>query len=158
MVEEEKEDNFLEKGLKVTGNSIKGVGKGLFGVGKDPVVGLYDAVTDPKGTVESLYHAVTKPVEIYDYVAKSIADSYERDMINGNAENRSHWVTYALGTTAMAVVGTNGAGALTKTGVVTTKTAVQKSVTIVPDMMNTMQSSRLTQILPYGPVRKWRGL
>ena len=75
-------------------------------------------------------------------------------MINGDAESRSHWVTYALGTTATAVVGTKGAGALTKTGVATTKTAVQKSVTTVPNtmnMMNTMQSSRLAQLLPYGP-------
>ena len=61
-----------------------------------------------------------------------------------------HCVTNALGTTVTAVVGTKGAGALTKTGVATTKTktAVQKSVTTVP---NTMQSSRLAQILPYGP-------
>ena len=75
-------------------------------------------------------------------------------MINGDAESRSHWVSYALGTTATAVVGTKGAGALTKTGVATTKTAVQKSVTTVPNtmnMMNTIQSSRLAQFLPYGP-------
>ena len=72
-------------------------------------------------------------------------------MVNGDAESRSHWVTYALGTTATAVVGTKGAGALTKTGVATTKTAVQKSVTTVQGTMNTMQSSGLAQFLPYGP-------
>ena len=33
----------------------------------------------------------------------------------------------------------------------TTKTAVQKSVTAVPNTMNMMQSSRLAQLLPYGP-------
>ena len=73
-------------------------------------------------------------------------DISKRDMIKGDAESRSHWVTYALGT--------KGAGALTKTGVATTKTAVQKSVTTVPNtmnMMNTMQSSRLAQLLPYWP-------
>ena len=48
-------------------------------------------------------------------------DSYERDMINGNAESRAHWVTYALGTTATAVVGTKGTGALTKSGIATTR-------------------------------------
>jgi len=106
--EKEKEDNFLVKGLKVTGNSIKGAGIGLFDVGKDTVVGLYDTVTDPKGTVESLYHSVTNPVETYKYIEKAIVDSYERDMINGDAESRSHWVAYALGTTATAVVGTKG--------------------------------------------------
>jgi predicted ribonuclease toxin of YeeF-YezG toxin-antitoxin module len=37
-------------------------------------------------------------------------------MINGDAESRSHWVVYALGSTVIAVVGTNGAGTITKTG------------------------------------------
>ena len=58
-----------------------------------------------------------------------------------------HWVTYALGTTVTAVVVTKGAGALTKTGVATTKTAVQKSETTA---QNTMQTSRLAQVLPFG--------
>ena len=146
VVEEVKEDNFLVKGLKVTGNSIKGAGIGLFDVGKDTVVGLYDTVTDPIGTVESLYHSVTNPVETYKYIEKAIVDSYERDMINGDAESRSHWVAYALGTTVTAVVGTKGAGTITKTGVATTKSAVQKSVTTA---QNAMQSSRLEQLLPY---------
>ena len=148
VAEEVKEDNFLVKGLKVTGNSIKGAGIGLFDVGKDTVVGLYDTVTDPIGTVESLYHSVTNPVETYKYIEKAIVDSYERDMINGDAESRSHWVAYALGTTVTAVVGTKGAGAITKTGVATTKSAVQKSVTTA---QNAMQSPRLAQLLPYGP-------
>jgi len=107
-VEEVKEDNFFVKGLKATGNSIKGAGIGLFDVGKDTVAGLYETVKDPIGTVESLYHSVTHPVETYKYIEKAIVDSYERDMINGDAESRSHWVAYALGTTATAVVGTKG--------------------------------------------------
>jgi predicted ribonuclease toxin of YeeF-YezG toxin-antitoxin module len=67
------------KGLKVTGNSIKGTGVGLFDVVKDTAVGLYDTVTDPIGTVESLYHSVTHPVETYKYIEKAIVDSYERE-------------------------------------------------------------------------------
>ena len=60
-------------------------------------------------------------------------------MINGDTESCSDWLAYPLGT--------KGAGALKKTGVVTTKTAVQKSVTAVS---NSMQSPRLAQLLPYG--------
>ena len=67
-------------------------------------------------------------------------------MINGDAESRSHWVAYALGTTATAVVGTKGAGTITKTGVASTKSAIQKSVTTA---QNAMQSPRLEQLLPY---------
>ena len=162
VVEEKKEDNFLMKGLKGTGNFIKktavttydvgtGAVTGLYDVVEDTAVGIYETFEDPKGTVESLSHSVTNPVETYKYIEQAIVDSYERDMINGDAESRSHWVAYALGTTATAVVGTKGAGALTKTGVATTKTAVQKSVTTVPNTMNTIQSSRLAQFLPYGP-------
>ncbi|QUW23032.1 HNH endonuclease [Sporosarcina sp. Marseille-Q4063] len=146
--EEVKEDNFFVKGLKATGNSIKGAGIGLFDVVKDTAVGLYDTVTDPIGTVESLYHSVTHPVETYKYIEKAIVDSYERDMINGDAESRSRWVAYALGTTVTAVVGTKGAGTITKAGVATTKSAVQKSVTTA---QNVVQSPRLAQLLPYGP-------
>ena len=119
--EEKKEDNFLVKGLKVTGNSIKGAGLGLFDFGKDTVVEVYETVKDPAGAVESLVYAAKHPVETYQYIEKSIVDSYERDMINGNAESRAHWVTYALGTTATAVVGTKGTGALTKSGIATTR-------------------------------------
>ena len=120
--------------------------KSIYGepiVVEDTTVGIIETFEDPEGTVESLYHSVTNPVETYKYIEKAIVDSYERDMVNGDAESRSHWVTYALGTTATAVVGTKGAGALTKTGVATTKTAVQKSVTAVFNTMNTVQSSRL---------------
>ena len=61
-------------------------------------------------------------------------------MINGDTEICSDWLAYSLGT--------KGAGALKKTGVVTTKTAVQKSVTAA--VSNSMQSPRLAQLLPYG--------
>ena len=142
VAEEVKEDNFLVKGLKVTGNSIKGAGIGLFDVGKDTVVGLYDTVTDPIGTVESLYHSVTNPVETYKYIEKAIVDSYERDMINGDAESRSHWVAYALGTTVTAVVGTKGAGTITKTGVATTKAGAKKAV-------DSAKRLDLTELFPY---------
>ena len=140
--EKEKEDNFFVKGLKVTGNSIKGAGVGLFDVGKDTVVGLYDTVTDPIGAVESLYHSVTNPVETYKYIEKAIVDSYERDMINGDAESRSHWVSYALGTTVTAVVGTKGAGTITKTSVATTKAGAKKVV-------DSAKRLDLTELFPY---------
>jgi hypothetical protein len=44
-------------------------------------------------------------------------------------------------------VGTKGAGAITKTGVATTKSVVQQSVTTA---QNVVQSPRLAQLLPYG--------
>ncbi|MGE7183329.1 hypothetical protein ACQKKK_04835 [Peribacillus sp. NPDC006672] len=49
-------------------------------------------------------------------------------MVNGDASSRAHWVSYALGTVVTSVVGTKGAGAVTKTGVATTKAAAVKGV------------------------------
>ncbi|QUG40118.1 hypothetical protein KD050_12415 [Psychrobacillus sp. INOP01] len=67
-------------------------------------------------------------------------------MVNGDANSRAHWVTYALGTVATSVVGTKGVGALTKSGVTVTKAVVPK----VAGLANNASAS-LANLLPYGP-------
>ncbi|MGY0695009.1 hypothetical protein ACW2QC_19980 [Virgibacillus sp. FSP13] len=69
-------------------------------------------------------------------------------MINGDAESRAHWVTYALGTAATTVFGTKGAGTVTKTGVATTKAGAKKVATAASDTVKNMDLSRF---LPYPP-------
>ena len=61
------------------------------------------------------------PIETYNYISKAISDSYERDAINGDAKSRAEWFSYALGTLVLAVVGTKGMGAVSKTGNVSKK-------------------------------------
>ena len=88
---------------------LKGIGVGLFDVGKDLVTGVWDFVTgDPITEI--------RPVETFNYVKKAILDSFERDVINGDSYSRAHWISYAVGT---LVSGGVGAGA--KAGAVTTK-------------------------------------
>lgn len=130
---------------KQTADIAKGIGVGLYDVGKDFVTGVWDFVTDPGETVEGVANSIMHPIKTYKYISKSISDSYERDMVNGDAYSRSHWVTYALGTVVTSVVGTKGAGAITKTGVATTKAVAVKGVTKAKELVS------IPNLLPYNP-------
>ena len=102
--------------------TLKGIGVGLFDAGKDLVTGVWDFVTKPEETVQGVIQTVIHPVETFNYIKNAITDSFERDMVNGDAYSRAHWVSYAVAT----VFGAKGAGAVAKTGISTTKAAVQK--------------------------------
>jgi len=125
---------------------VKGIGKGLYEVGKDLVTGIYDFVTHPKETIESAVHAATHPKETYNYLSKAISESYERDMVNGDAYSRAYWVTYAVGTVATSILGTKGVGSVTKTGIASTKATVKAGV----DKSKTViKETPLSRLFPY---------
>lgn len=130
---------------KQTTDIAKGIGVGLYDVGKDFVTGIWDLVTDPEEAVEGVANSIMHPIKTYKYISKSISDSYERDMVNGDAYSRAHWVSYALGTVVTSVVGTKGAGAVTKTGVATTKAAAVKGVAKAKELAS------IPNLLPYNP-------
>ncbi|MDR4924879.1 T7SS effector LXG polymorphic toxin [Peribacillus simplex] len=130
---------------KQTADIAKGIGVGMYDVGKDFVTGVWDFVTDPGETVEGVANSIMHPIQTYKYISKSISDSYERDMVNGDAYSRAHWVSYALGTVVTSVVGTKGAGAITKTGVATTKAAAVKGATKAKEL------ATIPNLLPYNP-------
>ncbi|WP_166462381.1 ribonuclease YeeF family protein [Psychrobacillus vulpis] len=135
-------DTIVDTGIEV----VKGVGMGLFDAGKDFVVGLWDTITNPKATVDGLVNAVSHPVETYNTIKTAISESYERDMVNGDANTRGHWVAYAIGTVATSIVGTKGANALIKTGTTAAKVAVPKVVSATNNA-----STSLANLLPYTP-------
>ncbi|MBU8724244.1 MULTISPECIES: T7SS effector LXG polymorphic toxin [Bacillus] len=113
---------------------FKGVAVGLYDSGKDAVVGLWDMVTDPSGTVEAITGAMAHPIKTYEAISAAIEESYQKDMVNGDTYSRARWVSYAVGTVVTSIVGTKGVGAVSKTGTaakVTTKvkTAASKSAT-----------------------------
>lgn len=140
--EVEEEKTAVDTGLEV----VDGILTGLFDVGKDFVTGIVDIVQDPKATLEATVEAVTNPVETFNTIKSAISTSYERDMVNGDANFRVHWITYVFGTDATSIVGTKGVGALTKSGVTATKAAVP----IVTGAVNNASAS-LANLLPYGP-------
>src|SRR5699024_9649319 len=156
LVSAKKKDNFFISGLKTTGRTIKGGALGGFDVLVDTATGAYQMVRHPIQTYQSMKHMVLHPVETGKYMGNAIAESYNRDMVNGDAESRSHWVTYTLGT----VLGTKGAGNAvksTKVGASASK-AAKESVQAVTNKAANVQMPNLFpyapqhQLAPVGPV------
>lgn len=79
----------LENGFVTVGGSFKGVGKGIYDFEEDIVVGIYNTVRHPVETGKAVYHAATHPIETGRHIKNSIAESYERDMKNGDAKSRA---------------------------------------------------------------------
>ncbi|ASP26586.1 MULTISPECIES: T7SS effector LXG polymorphic toxin [Bacillus] len=135
----------LEEAGEVTWDILKGAGVGLYDVGKDTVTGLWDFITDPGETLSALGNAVLHPVKTYDAVSAAIEESYQKDMVNGDAYSRSRWVTYAIGTVVTSVVGTKGAGSLTKADV------AGKVTSKVNKAGQKLKEVSIADLLPYNP-------
>ncbi|ARW07052.1 T7SS effector LXG polymorphic toxin [Bacillus atrophaeus] len=135
----------LEEAGETIWEVIKGAGVGVYDVGKDTVTGLWDLVTKPDEVIEGIVGAVSHPVDTYNAISTAIEESYQKDMVNGDAYSRARWVTYALGTTVTAVVGTKGAGAITKADV------AGKVTTQVSKAGQKLKNVSLPDLLPYNP-------
>ncbi|AUS15981.1 ribonuclease YeeF family protein [Bacillus velezensis] len=133
----------LKEAGEVTWDILKGAGVGLYDVGKDTVTGLWDFITDPGETLSALGNAVLHPVKTYDAVKAAIEESYQKDMVNGDAYSRSRWVTYAVGSVAVAVVGTKGAGAVNKAD------AAGKVINKAGQAGKKIKDVKLPELLPY---------
>ncbi|MEH7204463.1 ribonuclease YeeF family protein [Bacillus safensis] len=127
---------------------VKGTAVGLYDVAKDTVVGIYDLVTDPGGAVESVVTAVSHPIETSKAIGKSISDSFQKEVIDGDAYSRSHWFAYATGSLAEIVFGSKGAGAITKTGTTAAKTTVKKGL---EQGARSIDNVTIPNLLPYSP-------
>ncbi|WP_435534515.1 T7SS effector LXG polymorphic toxin [Bacillus amyloliquefaciens] len=138
----------LEEAEEVTWDILKGAGVGLYDVGKDTVTGLWDFITDPGETLSALGNAVLHPVKTYDAVSAAIEESYQKDMVNGDAYSRSRWVTYAVGSVAVAVVGTKGAGAVNKAD------AAGKVINKAGQAGKRIKDVKIPDLLPYNPKYK----
>lgn len=135
----------LEGAGEITWDIVKGVGVGLYDVGKDTVTGIWDFITDPGETLSALGNAVIHPVKTYDAVSAAIEESYQKDMVNGDAYSRSRWVTYAVGSVAAAVVGTKGAGAINKAD------AAGKVINKASQAGKKIKDVKIPDLLPYNP-------
>ncbi|MBU5264991.1 ribonuclease YeeF family protein [Bacillus atrophaeus] len=135
----------LEGAGEITWDIVKGVGVGLYDVGKDTVTGIWDFITDPGETLSALGNAVIHPVKTYDAVSAAIEESYQKDMVNGDAYSRSRWVTYAIGSVAAAVVGTKGAGAINKGD------AAGKVINKASQAGKKIKDVKIPDLLPYNP-------
>ncbi|WEY91725.1 LXG family T7SS effector ribonuclease toxin YobL [Bacillus subtilis] len=135
----------LEGAGEITWDIVKGVGVGLYDVGKDTVTGIWDFITDPGETLSALGNAVIHPVKTYDAISAAIEESYQKDMVNGDAYSRSRWVTYAVGSVAVAVFGTKGAGAINKAD------AAGKVINKASQVGKKIKDVKIPDLLPYNP-------
>src|SRR5690625_3985579 len=149
--EEEDEDNFLIKELKFVGSTAKGVGTGAYKVGEETVVGVCNTVAHPIQTGTAMWDAASHPIDTSKYIINAIEESYERDMVNGDTESRSHWVTYTLGVTATSIFGTKGAGTVTKAGTTTAKTGATTAKTGVANASKKVSEFDMSNLFPFGP-------
>ncbi|KFI01397.1 hypothetical protein JN25_19350 [Bacillus sp. BSC154] len=135
----------LEGAGEITWDIVKGVGVGLYDVGKDTVTGIWDFITDPGETLSALGNAVLHLVKTYDAISAAIEESYQKDMVNGDAYSRSRWVTYAVGSVAVAVFGTKGAGAINKAD------AAGKVINKASQAGKKIKDVKIPDLLPYNP-------
>ncbi|GGL43271.1 hypothetical protein GCM10007968_03970 [Sporolactobacillus putidus] len=110
--EEDRVDSVLQTAYSLVqlGQKINdGIATGLLDAGKDTILGLWATVTtSPVEVIGNVVNAALHPVRTYDIIKTAIVQSYERDMVHGNAYTRSRWITYALAMVATSVVGTKG--------------------------------------------------
>ncbi len=59
---------------------------------------------------------LSHPVQTAKSMGKAIKDSYEKDVLNGNAYSKSYWLTNAKLTVATSLIGTKGIGPVAKVG------------------------------------------
>ncbi len=64
--------NQMEEAGEVTWDIVKGVGVGLYDVGKDTVTGIWNFITDPGETLSALGNAVIHLVKTYNAVSAAI--------------------------------------------------------------------------------------
>ncbi|RIJ66296.1 HNH/ENDO VII family nuclease, partial [Rummeliibacillus sp. POC4] len=141
------DENLTEeqKRLLTLWETAEGIKNGVYKAGKDFVKGLFNFVLHPVKTIESTIDALAHPIKTFDFLSTAIRESYERDVINGDAKSRAEWFAYALGSIGLSAVGTKGLGAVSKTGMATTKVATNAAARKLKGAISDLD------LLPYSP-------
>ncbi|MDF2479447.1 MAG: hypothetical protein K0S24_4930, partial [Sphingobacterium sp.] len=91
-----------------------GVRDGAKDAVKDTVIGIWDAATNPLETFKGTWYSATHPIQTFNVIKNALVQSFDKDIVHGNAYTRSRWITYAFTTLAAAVVGTKGVDKISK--------------------------------------------
>ncbi|MDT2047719.1 hypothetical protein [Priestia flexa] len=105
--------------LDVTKRSWDGVAGGATDAVVDTWNDLVHMVEDPKGTLQSIGEGAQAvwddPKGVAKTIGNEIKDSWNEQVINGDAKSRGHYFSYLTANVAMSIVGTKGADKLAKT-------------------------------------------
>ncbi|WP_326977135.1 T7SS effector LXG polymorphic toxin [Bacillus inaquosorum] len=135
---------------------LKGIGEGLYDFGKDTALGVKDMILHAPETINSVYKFLnSSPSQQLATVTftginiwAALSDSWKRDMVNGDAESRSRWITYSLATVVTALIGTKGIDKVGKLGTLTAQKTITKgseALVTTSEMFSNMLSNRTNQ-------------
>ncbi|WP_326850876.1 T7SS effector LXG polymorphic toxin [Bacillus inaquosorum] len=135
---------------------LKGIGEGLYNFGKDTALGVKDMILHAPETINSVYKFLnSSPTQQLATVTftginiwASLSDSWKRDMVNGDAESRSRWITYSLATVVTSLIGTKGIDKVGKLGTLTAQKTITKgseALVTTSEMFSNMLSNRTNQ-------------
>ncbi|WP_412095263.1 T7SS effector LXG polymorphic toxin [Bacillus inaquosorum] len=144
---------------------LKGIGEGLYNFGKDTALGVKDMILHAPETINSVYKFLnsspTQQLATVTFTGVNIwaalSDSWKRDMVNGDAESRSRWITYSLATVVTALIGTKGIDKVGKLGTLTAQKTItkgSKALVTTSEMFSNMLSNRTNQFAFAGDLQK----
>ncbi|ATL39092.1 T7SS effector LXG polymorphic toxin [Bacillus velezensis] len=120
----------LEEVGETAWDIVKGIGVGLYDVGKDTITGVKDLAVgawdfyhlSDEQKVAKTISAVLNTPSYAKIIWTNLADSWNDKMVNGDAYSRSHYITYAIG----SIVGLKGSGSTVKVTSKLAKTGAAK--------------------------------
>ncbi|MCR4385090.1 T7SS effector LXG polymorphic toxin [Bacillus amyloliquefaciens] len=120
----------LEEVGETAWDIVKGIGVGLYDVGKDTITGVKDLAVgawdfyhlSDEQKVAKTISAVFNTPSYAKIIWTNLADSWNDKMVNGDAYSRSHYITYAIG----SIVGLKGSGSAVKVSSKLAKTGAAK--------------------------------
>ncbi|MBA5709837.1 T7SS effector LXG polymorphic toxin [Bacillus velezensis] len=120
----------LEEVGETAWDIVKGIGVGLYDVGKDTITGVKDLavgawdfyhLSDEQKVAKTISTVLNTP-SYAKIIWTNLADSWNDKMVNGDAYSRSHYITYAIG----SIVGLKGSGSAVKVSSKLAKTGAAK--------------------------------
>ncbi|MGV3273122.1 T7SS effector LXG polymorphic toxin [Bacillus sp. CIS52] len=120
----------LEEVGETAWDIVKGIGVGIYDVGKDTITGVKDLAVgawdfyhlSDEQKVAKTISAVLNTPSYAKIIWTNLADSWNDKMVNGDAYSRSHYITYAIG----SIVGLKGSGSAVKVTSKLAKTGAAK--------------------------------
>ncbi|MCI0766277.1 T7SS effector LXG polymorphic toxin [Bacillus sp. TL12] len=118
---------------KVVDGTIEGAGEAI----GDTIEGF--KALGKRETWENMGNAALHPIDTLSTMYNVVSDSFINDVINGDAESRAKWGSYALTQVAVGVIGDKGLSKASKLGKVATKKAKEKIPEVISHTIGNLQ-------------------
>ncbi|WP_170289450.1 T7SS effector LXG polymorphic toxin [Metabacillus lacus] len=96
------------RNAKIKMDILAGIKTGVGNAFTDMWDGLVYMGTNPEEFINGIIHSILHPVDTVKIMWDGLTESWERDVVNGDAKSRAEWFSYALTNIAVSVVGTKG--------------------------------------------------